>query len=63
MDVARGESVENELTAFVEKRYRQRRKAEGERRAEGAWAEPERHYEQNRRRQNRALLVRPFHPM
>ena len=38
MDVVHGEMGEKEITAFVEKRDRQRRKAEGERLAEEAWA-------------------------
>ena len=54
MDVAQGEMVEKELTAFVEKRDRQRHKAEDKRRIEEAWMESERKYEEKRRRENQA---------
>jgi hypothetical protein len=42
VDVVRGERVEKELDAMIERRDRQRRKAEGGRRIEEAWAESER---------------------
>jgi hypothetical protein len=58
--VARGEWVEKELTAFIAKRDKQRRRAEGERRTEEAWAESERRYDARRRRQNRALWFAHF---
>jgi hypothetical protein len=54
MDVAHGELVEKELTAFIERRDTQRRQTEGERRAEEAWAESERRYDGRRRRENHA---------
>jgi hypothetical protein len=54
VDVARGEWVEKELTAFIEKRDRRRRQSEGERRIEEAWVESERRYEERRRREKRA---------
>jgi len=60
MDVAHGERVDKELTAFIEKRDRQRRKAEGERSLEEAWMESERRYDDRRRRRNRALWFAHF---
>jgi len=54
MDVAQGEVVEKELTPFIEKRDKQRRKAEGARLAEESWMESERKYDEQRRRENRA---------
>ena len=60
MDVAHGELVEKELTAFIAKRDGQRRQSEGERRAEEAWAESERRYGGRRRREYRALWFAHF---
>jgi hypothetical protein len=54
VDVAHGESVEKELTAFIERRDRRRRQTEGERRIEKAWMKSERRYEDQRRREIRA---------
>jgi len=54
MDVAHGELVEKELTAFVAKRGKQRRQAEGGRRIEEAWMESERRHNEKRERENRA---------
>jgi hypothetical protein len=58
VDVVRGESVEKELTAFIERRDRQRRRTQGERLAEEAWMESERRYNEKRRRENRANWYR-----
>ncbi len=44
MDIAQGEKVEGELDIFIERRERERRKSEGDRRAEEMWAESERVY-------------------
>jgi len=55
MDVTRGELVEKEISAFIQRRDKQRRQTEGERRAEAAWMESERRYAEKRRRKNRAL--------
>lgn len=52
-DIGRGEAVEHELTAFIEKCHEQRIKSEGERRAEKAWRESERREELRRREENR----------
>jgi hypothetical protein len=60
MDVAQGDLVEKELTAFIERRDKQRRRAEGERRAEEAWAKSERRYDGRRRREYRALWFAHF---
>jgi hypothetical protein len=54
MDVVRGEMVEKELTAFIGKRDKQRRKVEGERRIEEAWMESERRYNDKRQQENKA---------
>jgi hypothetical protein len=54
VDVAHGELVEKELTAFVERRDRQRRRTEGERLVEEAWMESERRHREKRKRENRA---------
>jgi hypothetical protein len=60
VDVVRGEVAEAQLTAFIERRDRQRRQTEGERRIEEAWMDSERRYEANRRREIRAAWV-AFH--
>jgi hypothetical protein len=52
--------IEKELTAFIGKRDRRRRKVEGEHRIEEAWMESERRYYARRRRQNRALWFAHF---
>ena len=52
-DIGRGEAVEHELTAFIERRHEQRVKTEGERQLEEAWRESERREEQRRREENR----------
>ena len=57
MDVAQGEMVEKELTAFIGKRDKQRRKVEGERGAEEAWTESERRYNARRSEEMRAARV------
>jgi hypothetical protein len=54
VNVEHGEIVEKELTAFVERRGRQRRRTETERLVEEAWMESARRYEENRRQENRA---------
>jgi hypothetical protein len=53
-DTGRGEQVEAELTAFIEKRNKQCRQTEGERRAEEAWAESERRHTVRRHEEMRA---------
>jgi hypothetical protein len=53
VDVARTEMVEAELSAFVNRRDRERRKTEGERPEEAAWRESERRHQARRREENR----------
>jgi hypothetical protein len=53
VDIARGEQVENELTAMIERRHDRRVVEEGERPAEEAWMESERRYQEQRRMQAR----------
>jgi ABC-type phosphonate transport system ATPase subunit len=48
-DIGRGEAVERELTAFIEKRNGQRLKTEGERQQEELWKASVRAYEEKRR--------------
>jgi hypothetical protein len=48
-DIGRGEAVERDLDAFIEKRHEQRVRTEGERQAEEAWTESVRTYEEKRR--------------
>jgi hypothetical protein len=57
---APGEAVEHELTAFIEKRDKQRRQTEGERATEVAWMESEKRYNARRREENR-LAWHPYH--
>jgi hypothetical protein len=57
---APGESVEQELTAFIEKRDKQRRQTEGERATEEAWMASERRHDALRREENR-LAWHEFH--
>jgi len=52
-EIGRGEAVEHELRAFIEKRHKQRVKTEGERITEEAWRESERRAEARRREENR----------
>jgi hypothetical protein len=54
---APGESVEQELTAFIEKRDKRRRQTEGERATEVAWAESERRHNARRREEMRVARV------
>jgi hypothetical protein len=61
VDVVRGERVEKELDAMIERRNRQRRKAEGGRRIEEAWAELERRYNARRSEEVRAARVVEYH--
>jgi len=53
-DIGRGEAVERELDAFIEKRHEQRRRTEGERAIEAAWRESARREEARRREENRS---------
>jgi hypothetical protein len=53
VDIARGEQVENELTAMIERRHDQRVVEEGERPVEEAWQESERRHEACKREENR----------
>ena len=40
MDIAKGETAEQHLDAFIEKRDRERRKTEGDRAVEELWPTP-----------------------
>ena len=53
-DIAKGESVEAEINAFISRRHEQRRKSEPERETEAAWRAAEKLQEAARRRENRA---------
>jgi hypothetical protein len=53
LDIAKGETVENELTAMIERRHDRRVAEEGERPVEEAWQESERRHEARRREENR----------
>jgi hypothetical protein len=60
VDIARGEAVESELTAFVAKRDAQRRRTEGDRAEEEAWMKSSRRHDARRRSENRAAWL-AFH--
>jgi hypothetical protein len=70
-DISKGEAVEHELTAMIERRHDRRVVEEGERPAEGAWGASERRYfarlEEQRRRQRLAYheeqAARPGHTL
>jgi hypothetical protein len=52
-DIGRGEAVEHELTAFIEKRHEHRVQSEGERQLEEVWRESVRREKAHRREENR----------
>jgi hypothetical protein len=53
-DIAKGEGVEHEITAFIEKRHTQRVRDEGDRAGEEAWMKSESRRDDRRRAENRA---------
>jgi hypothetical protein len=53
-DMAQGEQAEGAIDAFIEKRHRERVKAEGERREEELWKESTRKHAEKQRMQARA---------
>ncbi len=57
-DISRGEQVEHEISAFIEKRDAARVREEGDRPAEAAWMESERAHNARLREENRLPLVR-----
>jgi hypothetical protein len=59
-DIARGESVEYEIDAFISKRHRDRVATEGERQAEESWRASERAYFARRREENRVAWCHYF---
>jgi hypothetical protein len=56
-DIAKGEQVEYELTAMIERRHDKRVVEEGERPAEEMWVESERRHDALRREANRTARV------
>jgi hypothetical protein len=56
-DIAKGEQVEYELTAMIERRHDKRVVEEGERPAEEMWVESERRHDARRREANRTARV------
>lgn len=61
-DIAAGEAVEHELDAFVARRDKERRKTEGERVEEAAWAESSRRHRARQDAEERAERTVPPGP-
>jgi hypothetical protein len=59
-DISRGEQVEHELTAMIERRHERRVLKEGDRTLMEAWQESERRHDARRREENRAAWSHYF---